>query len=190
MEPRLIGFAGERYSGKDTAASALPGYDVLKFATALKLMMRSLLIYVGLPDSMADRCLHDDLKEHSLPELMGHDTRHGMQTLGSEWGREHMHEDFWLHVLDMRRKVSFQKGHSVAITDVRFPNEVDFVHKHGGKVILLERPIKLPPECVSVPHASENMSLIRDKVDLVLINEFTLPVFLKQVQDAVEGLFA
>lgn len=54
--------------------------------------------------------------------------RHIMQQLGTEWGRNTVAEDYWLRVTDRRVKL-FDK---VVMTDMRFPNEADYVGKKGG----------------------------------------------------------
>jgi rhodanese-related sulfurtransferase len=138
MTTQLIAFAGRKYSGKDTAAAALAdlGFVNVKMAGALKAMLTALLQYVGLPDEMIDRMLEGDLKETPSPWLSDRTPRHAMQQLGTAWGRDTMAKDFWVQVAAQRVGL-FDK---VVISDIRFPNEVDFVRIKGGKIYRIERP--------------------------------------------------
>lgn len=62
--------------------------------------------------------------------------REVLQKLGTEVGRDVFHEDFWVLQLEHRVK-NYTKP--VVITDVRFPNEIDWIHKMGGKVYEIQR---------------------------------------------------
>lgn len=127
--PTLVGLIGRKGSGKDTAAAALlsEGYQNVKFAGALKDMIRCLLAYQGVDSDTIERMVEGDLKEAPTPHLAGRTPRYAMQTLGTEWGRDLIGEDFWTAVTMAR--VGDRK---TVITDVRFPNEVQSVEAAGG----------------------------------------------------------
>lgn len=132
VQPKLLGLIGKKGSGKDTAAAALEalGFQNVKFAGALKAMLRTLLAYQGVEAGIVDRMIDGDLKEVPTPYLNGKSPRFAMQTLGTEWGRELIGYDFWLNVAMQKAST----GNTV-ITDVRFPNEVEAVKLAGGTVI-------------------------------------------------------
>lgn len=135
----IIGLAGRKGAGKDTAAAPLAdmGFTNVKMAGALKEMLRAYLRYRRCPDDMIERMIDGDLKEQPSRYLNGRSPRHAMQTLGTEWGRDMMSKRFWIdavvdHAQDLER---------VVITDIRKANEVDFVKQElGGTVIRIERP--------------------------------------------------
>lgn len=134
---KLIGFAGLRRSGKDTAAKALTdlGWTKISFAGPLKAMLITLLSVRGAGREMF-RMVEGDLKEVPTPFLDGRTPRHAMQTLGTEWGRDQMSKDIWVNAaIDKARRLK----HAV-ITDVRFPNEAEAIQRAGGKIVKIIRP--------------------------------------------------
>ncbi|ARK07444.1 hypothetical protein LAV_00044 [Sphingobium phage Lacusarx] len=149
--PTLIGLIGRRGSGKDTAASVLlnGGYENVKFAGALKGMIRFLLAYQGVDAEIIERMIEGDLKEEPSIYLAGRSPRYAMQTLGTEWGRDLMGEDFWVGVTMVRAA-----DKKAVITDVRFPNEVEAVEEAGGVPFGIEAEWNKP---VEGEHESERL---------------------------------
>jgi hypothetical protein len=133
--PALLGLVGRKGSGKDTAAELLlaQGYQNVKFAGALKEMIRTLLAYQGVDESTIERMVEGDLKEVATDYLGGHTPRFAMQTLGTEWGRDLIGKNFWVGTA-MRRA----EGRPSVVTDVRFPNEVAAVENAGGTNVGVE----------------------------------------------------
>ncbi len=131
--PRIVGLCGRKGSGKDTAAAVLTarGYENVKFAGGLKTMLRALLSYQGYGVWEIDEMIEGSLKETTMDTLAGKDPRYAMQTLGSEWGRKLMGEDFWVETAISRMK----KFDRVVVTDVRFPNEAEAIEKLGGIIV-------------------------------------------------------
>lgn len=127
--PKLVGLIGRKGSGKDTAALVLleMGHQNVKFAGALKDMVRTVLAYQGLNAATIERMVEGDLKEVASGYLAGQTPRFAMQTLGTEWGRDLIASDFWVGTTI--RKAG---GRPTVITDVRFPNEMEAVEKAGG----------------------------------------------------------
>ncbi|WP_201271833.1 AAA family ATPase [Sinorhizobium meliloti] len=127
--PRLVALTGAAGSGKSTATRYLVehhGYTLVKFAGPLKDMCRAL--------GLDDRQIEGDLKEVPCDILAGRTPRHAMQTLGTQWGRDCIAEDFWIRLWKMRA-VQHKR---VVVDDCRFPNEADAVRKLGGMIIKLE----------------------------------------------------
>jgi hypothetical protein len=154
--PALIGLIGKKGSGKDTAAEGLEayGFQNVKFAGALKAMLRTLLAYQGADEDTIGRMIDGDLKEVPTEYLNGKTPRFAMQTLGTEWGRTLIGPDFWLDTA-MKKAAT---GDTV-ITDCRFPNEVDAVKNQGGTVIRIvaEGQTVFDETAVGVDHASETL---------------------------------
>jgi hypothetical protein len=114
--------------------------------------------------AVANDMIDGHLKEAPTPFLSGRSPRHAMQTLGTEWGRDQMNENFWVNITLQRVKL-FDR---VVISDVRFPNEVDMIRKLGGMVVRVERqigdvPADLHPSEAWIPHLT---------VDAVLNNRW------------------
>jgi hypothetical protein len=137
MKRSLIAFIGLRRSGKDTAAQALAnsGYELVKFADALKGMLRCYLAYVGVNPDTIERMIEGDLKEEPTQIFAGRSCRWAMQTLGTEWGRDLIGSDLWVNAT-MARASQFGL---VVISDCRFPNEAAAVKAQGGTIIRIHR---------------------------------------------------
>lgn len=116
---RLIGIAGKARSGKDTAAKYLLNklggdWSTASFADPMKAMLNAI-----------DVDTSDEAK--GLPgNQYGVSTRHMLQTLGTEWGRNLIADDFWLTVFE-----SMNAGRCLIVPDVRFENEAELIREHG-----------------------------------------------------------
>jgi hypothetical protein len=162
----LIGFAGRKGAGKDTAGEALPDFENIKFAMPLKLMCAVYLNYRGVDDETIDRMLNGDLKEVPTPHFMGKTPRYAQQTLGTEWGRVLIGDDIWVDTAFARASLFEQ----AKITDVRFPNENKAVQDEGGTTVKIVDPNFVKP--TEGEHVSE--ALIDDlPTDIVIFNDKT-----------------
>ena len=164
---KIIAFTGQKGSGKDTAAKLIDGAVNYKFADPLKNMLRTLLQTQGCPVDQIERYIEGDLKEEPCIWLNGRTMRHAMQTLGTEWGREMIHEDLWTECMD--RRLSVTKDKNIVITDLRFQNEADIVGLYWGQVVRIKR----GANDNTATHASET-ELNSIKVDLEINNSGSL----------------
>ncbi|MFI3902626.1 deoxynucleotide monophosphate kinase [Ochrobactrum sp. S1502_03] len=148
--PKVIAFTGKAGSGKSTAAKYVieRGYKLVKFADPLKDMLRAI--------GYSQRQIEGDLKE--VPDASGQTPRHAMQTLGTEWGRKCMGEDFWINI--WRERVT---GATAVTDDCRFANEADAVRSVGGIVVMLKG-----RGGINSAHSSE---LLDFKPDIVIAND-------------------
>lgn len=176
----IIAFTGKRGSGKDTAAEVLTdiGYVNVKFAGALKAMLKTLLEYAGADEDMADRMIEGDLKETPTDFLGGNTPRHAMQSLGVAFGRECMGDNFWVDILDKK----IQALDKVVVTDVRFENELELIRKHGGLSLRIER--KTADEVVD-GHSSETGVDSLD-VDMAVSNNRNIPYLTSRIKNITE----
>lgn len=138
MIPRLVGLAGYAGSGKDTAADVLVelGWERVAFAGPLK--------------ELAARIGWDGVKDEHGRRLL--------QDLGVGC-RDVLGADVWVDALLARLPAR------AVVTDVRFPNEVDAIHDHGGLVVRVVRAGVVPVN----GHVSETAL---DDLDLpVVVND-------------------
>lgn len=169
----LVGlYAPAAQSGKSTLAAALAGFgwQTVKFAAPLKAMIRALLREVGCPEADIERMIEGDLKEVPTPYLGGRTPRHAMQTLGTEWGRACMGENFWVDMFSVKADQLRDEGVAVVTDDMRFPNEMDAVKRDGITV-----KVTRPGTERAGGHASEG-GLDGRTFDLYVVNDYETPI--------------
>jgi hypothetical protein len=124
--PFLVGLTGKAGAGKDTVGAMLQ-WPTYAFARTLKNMLAA----AGLPEP-ADRAG----KERVMPDL-GFSWRHAAQTLGTEWGRQHLGHDVWVK---FAHHWCTHSGYRIVVfTDLRFENEAEWVRRHGVVVHVVGR---------------------------------------------------
>lgn len=80
--------------------------------------------------------LHGYTKAKEHPEV-----RRLLQVMGTEVGREMIHNDLWVKMADDRIQEHLDAGVSVVITGVRFRNELDMIHRRArGVSVWVTRP--------------------------------------------------
>jgi hypothetical protein len=140
MTPRIIGISGKMGTGKNyIAEKVIPKHlphDVvpiyLAFADQIKVEL-----YSG--DTTAT-LTYDNLFNHKTAE-----SRQLLQEYGTEVGRKQK-KTKWVDALDMWITIfSARWNHPIMtpvfiITDVRFPNELEYIKQKGGVIIRVEAP--------------------------------------------------
>jgi hypothetical protein len=139
----LLGFIG---SGKGTAGDILKdmGFTPVSFAKGVKDVAAEMF---GWPrhllegDTQSSRDWRETPDEFWSKEL-GKDftPRWALQLMGTEVGRQVFHEDFW--VIRLKKFIEENPNQKYVITDVRFSNEMEFVHRNHGILIEIERGAK------------------------------------------------
>jgi hypothetical protein len=151
-------------------------------------MLRALLYSSGLDENYVNRCVDGDLKEEPLGVLGGRSTRYGMQTLGTEWGRQIICDDLWIGIT-MARVRMFLPGQDMAIVDVRFANEARAILDAGGKLVRIVRP-SLDQVVTADEHASENCDVLLPFCSATIVNDCPASEYARRVREVVESLFA
>ncbi|MEZ2132436.1 MULTISPECIES: deoxynucleotide monophosphate kinase [unclassified Sinorhizobium] len=131
--PPVVAFTGVAGSGKSTATRYLVeqhGYTLVKLAGPLKDMMR----LIGLTEEE----IEGDLKEKPCNLLSGKTPRHAMQTLGTQWGRDCIGEDFWVRLWRERAVDVLSQAGRVVCDDCRFPNEAQAIRRLGGDIFKIQ----------------------------------------------------
>ncbi len=140
---KIIGISGRKYSGKDTLGDYLVkhhGYIRLAFADALKEATKNIF-------GFTDEQVYGDKKEEVDP-FWNISAREVLQFLGTNIFRNNIKEilpnvgnDLWIYVVKRKilQKLEEDQNAKFVITDVRFPNEVEFIKSMGGMTIKLKR---------------------------------------------------
>ena len=135
----VIGFIG---SGKGTVADILvekKSFTKLAFADAVKDATAAIF---GWPRALLEGDTEEsrifrETKDEWWSEKTGKyiTPRNMLQMMGTEAGRDVFHPDLW--ILSLEKKIAMYQN--VVISDVRFPNEIDFIQKMGGFVVRVKR---------------------------------------------------
>ena len=136
----LLGFIG---SGKGTAGDILKdmGFTPVSFAKGVKDVAAEMF---GWPrhllegDTQQSRDWREQPDEFWSKEF-GKDftPRLALQLMGTEVGRDVFHKDFW--VIKLKNYMQSNPNQSYVITDVRFQNEIQFVHSMNGILVEVQR---------------------------------------------------
>ncbi len=177
---KLIGLGGRLTSGKDTVSDHLVesgGWVKIGMSDALHKVLLTIDPFVEMPiqtnSGMGTRVVH----YHTLFESVGYtdskkntEVRRLLQVIGTEVGRKMFGEDVWVDIAAHNAQALMDQGYNVALTGIRFPNEVEAVHKLGGELWWVERPgLEL-----GAPGEHESEALTSDAFDRILSNDGTL----------------
>lgn len=146
QHPLIVAITGRAGAGKDTAGSFFrtalhaAGFAVHRMAFADT--MRDMLAPLVPQEYMRTPAL----KEKPIPHI-GKSYRELMQTLGTEWGRDMIAADLWVSALARRVAARtathwlhhVDTGVAFVITDLRLPNEYEWVRSMGGVVVRVHR---------------------------------------------------
>lgn len=152
-------------AGKTTLAKAIKDYrctEIFSFAGPMRYMVKALFQYATDTDFWL---FYERYKECNEPTLKT-SIRHMMRTLGTEWGRKCIRENFWVDIAEQKIKSSCAS--IVVFDDLRFPNEYEMLEKHGAKFIKIIR-----PSVAKEPEHSSDGALEKYHFDLVIENTGT-----------------
>lgn len=183
----IIGVLGRKGSGKDTIADHIVkkyNFEKMQFAEPLKNACKVLFDFT-------DEQLYGSLKETIDPQW-GVTPRHVLQYVGTDMFRNHINglipntdNNFWVNLMKNKylKKCEQDKNTKVIVSDVRFQNEIDIIHKLNGKVIKLMRPSLSNNDA----HESEkNIDLLDG--DFTIINDGTLEELYSKVDKILDGI--
>jgi hypothetical protein len=154
-KPLLIGLTGLAGSGKDTVRGLLQArheFNGIAFADPIRDMLSVLFTSCGVSDDwMTER----ELKERDIPAI-GASYRKMAQMLGTEWGRQ-IDPNFWLKITEAKVKyINEIDSGAIVISDVRFPNEAEWIQSQGGMIWKIIRP---------------NIDAVREHASEALVNQ-------------------
>jgi hypothetical protein len=179
---KIIGLTGKAGAGKDTVADRLvSNYGFVKYSLAGPL--KAMLKVIGVD------CENRETKELPHP-VFGVSPRVMAQALGTEWMRKCVAENGWIRLaanfirvtkeLNNLEDVPTVKG--IVFSDVRFPNEAEFIRTHGT-LVHVWRPDVAPVAA----HESENGIPFQD-CDRALMNDKTVETAFRRLDDIMADL--
>jgi len=143
----LVGLTGRAQHGKDTLGGILVeefGFKRYAFADQLKSMALVLNPYV---DSKYSQRLYTLVQDAGWDNAkLEPEVRRFLQVLGTEAVRDHLGADAWINALEKKLDDDGlwdpqgpAYGSRIVVTDVRFPNEAEWISKFGGVLWRLRR---------------------------------------------------
>jgi hypothetical protein len=173
MEALLIGLGGYAFAGKDAFADALVEYEEfnkLFMSSVLRDALHTLNPWVQGEDQWWYRYAEYEASVGSYEESKkNEEVRRLLQVMGTEVGRKMFGLDVWIDLLAGRVASLREAGFSVAVTGIRYPNELEWVRDNGGNAVWIDRPGTAPVN----EHSSDN-TLGPEDFDLTVMNDGTL----------------
>lgn len=184
----LVGILGRKGAGKDTIADYLiENYDFEKLILAQPLKDACKVLF-----NFNDEQLYGNLKETVDPNW-GTSPRIVLQYLGTEVFRKDINKiipgidgNFWVNLMASKYKELRNKNSSiqVVVSDVRFKNEIDEIHKLNGIVIKVTRPALNNNDTHESEKSIDNLS-----GDFEIINEGSLEDLYNKINTIILDVF-
>jgi hypothetical protein len=184
--PRIIAFTGPKTCGKDTMASILfqqnkqlsgkytPFFMRTPFAGGVKQICHDVFGW-----SLEDQ-ERFDFKETPLDVWPNCEPRWPMMDIAN-WFRDKYGPDVWVRTLQQRIETLERNDPHGAyvVTDLRFPNEMDWLDKQNSLVIYIDRPQaeeslakgKAAGDAKALNPSEAHYEELRERADLVLAND-------------------
>jgi len=127
----IIGISGKKNSGKSTVSEILnkKGFYLDSFAATVKDIASLLFSYPRekLEGNTVEDRLWREREDENLSKFLGKSfsPRNALTLIGTEFGRDMIHENIWIKTVFDRYEQSLNPN--LVITDVRFPNEFDSI---------------------------------------------------------------
>lgn len=166
MNKRIIGLAGKKGHGKDTAAKVFHQlFDnntcILSFAHPLKVAVGSLF-------NLTEKMLEDrTFKETPLKEWDNKTPRQLLQWMGTDVLRNQFDKDIFLKNMEQKINGHLDFYDNIIISDVRFDNEAQMIQHLGGCVIQIDATERLGVG--NDTHPTEN-GISENLKDMVIYN--------------------
>jgi hypothetical protein len=178
---KLVGVTGKAGAGKDTTyqiLTAISEVPVYRYALA---------------DSLKDEVYEHILRPNNIPREhlddveRKKDYRILLQWWGTEFRRKLFDDAYWLQRLAEKIATHKDEDCIVVVTDIRFPNEADFIKSLGGIIAKVHRPT-LTTDGAASQHSSEIL-LESINADFTIENTGGMDSFILQVRDGLYNDF-
>ena len=201
MTGNLIGLGGVAFAGKDSVADHLENvYGWIKTYMSKPLETALLRIdpWVSVkkpnwePQTWPEDALGNTewLRYSELHKTVGYDyskkcldARDYLQKLGTEVGRNMFDQNVWVNIGFSEVDKLTEEGFNVAMTGIRFPNELQAIKERNGLAVWIERPGFSPVN----QHASDN-TLHKQDFDIAIHNIGTLEELYDSVKVVLQRL--
>lgn len=208
----LVGISGFIGCGKSTVADQLTdqfGFRKDSFATSLKDAVASMFDWprnMIEGDTKHSREWREEIDEWWANKLgiPNFSPRLALQLIGTDSLRNHFNEGIWFMTLENR--IRKNPDQHVVVSDVRFPNEIEFIKNQGGIMVRVDRgpaPVwyetalmankgnSLAKEAMTKTYSSAHFSewaWVGAKFDYVVNNNDTLASLDMQVYEIVKKI--
>lgn len=194
----LIGLIGNAGHGKDTIGDYLnEKYGFLTYAFALPLKKAIMSVFHLTREQMYDPVLKE------VPDCFwGVTPRKLMQFIGTDLLRNQMGEvipdlgkEIWLKSFQKWREAQRMADGTlppIVVTDIRFPNEAEFIKSLGGEIWKVDRTGNMgetAPPASSYSHASEIELQTISTDHLVILNDGTIDDLYLKVDTVIQLFF-
>lgn len=147
MGRQIIGLTGYARSGKDTVAKLLEPYGFVRVALADGVREMALAIDPWIDAPSASDMPEEICRLSELVDQIGWEHAKGftevrrlLQVIGTEAVRNIVGPDTWIKIAGKKVSDALAQDKDVVITDVRFPNEANWIHEIGGEIWRIMRP--------------------------------------------------
>ena len=137
MNKSLIGLCGSAGSGKNTVAEFLSSNYGYRIASVGKRLKDTISVLFNIDRNLLEGITEEGRIWRETPlkfwsEELGRDMtpRQLLQEVGE--GMKDFHANIWL--LSLKHEIESMPDVSWAISDIRFPNEIDFIKEMGGEL--------------------------------------------------------
>lgn len=131
--PPLIGLGGLLRSGKDAIADHLVakhGFVKLGMSDVLNDAMLVIDPILDIGVDGREMRYADAIEWHGYVEAKKNpEIRRLLQVFGTEFGRQMIGENVWVDMLERKVDALRKSGQSVVVTGLRYPNEVELIHR-------------------------------------------------------------
>lgn len=188
MIKNLVGIVGPLQSGKDTTVDYLTvkkGFTRYAFADPIKKGLQKML---GFTD---EQLWGTNAQKEAIDPFWGVSARRMLQLVGTELFQFDIHKytkpgefdvnrGVWVHRFKKWYGENYPKNPDlrVAISDMRFMHEAQFIKNMGGIIVKIHRPSIERKDT----HASE-AEYMRIKEDILIVNDGTLEDFYKKLDE-------
>lgn len=177
----LLGLTGAAGAGKTTAANYLEsewGVLPVGLSDPILAMLLALFNDADVGDGWATE---RSLKEQSTS--LGYSYRYLAQRLGTDWGREALDCGFWMRIAERKLADLEAGGDHALVSDIRFPDEAQWLRARGGLLVRIERPDATPVQeheserhwrLLDADHIVRNdgsLATLYDKLDRVMVQK-------------------
>lgn len=178
-------FAGNAGHGKDTGANMLADVCRERELSTLRMAFADPIKELAVPLFGIPKEVSYGTQEAKLAfKVYGKSARHWLQWIGTEMGREQIHEDIWVH--RFAEKALNSNAAVVIGSDCRFRNEMSLMRdllKDKMRLIIVK--IVNPRVSVNLAHQSESevYNIPESDFDLVIRNTSTLQDLMGHIEN-------